>query len=93
MRPDSKIALTLTTSLLFAKPAFAVAGKDFLPQNPGEYAIFILICLMLLLMLMLLSMIFVDLWLAIRGYYCRRRIIKELNERYDVLSTDEKEMV
>jgi len=93
MRTASKITLTLTTSLLFAKPAFAVAGRDFLPQHPGDYVIFILIFFMLLLMLMLLSVLFVERWLAIRGYYYRRRIIKELNQRYEVLSTDEKETI
>jgi hypothetical protein len=92
MRTASKIALTLTTSLLFAKSAFA-ADRVFLPQNPGEYATFILIGFLFLVMIVGLSIIFVDLWLAIRGHHYRRRIIKELNERYEVLSTDEKERI
>ena len=48
---------------------------------------------MLLLMLVSLSILFVELWLPIRGYYYRRRIIKELNQRYEVFSTDEKESI
>src|ERR1700685_1023834 len=48
---------------------------------------------MLLSILVLLSLLFVDRWLGIQAHYYRRRITKELNERYDILSTDEKRQI
>ena len=92
MLTASTIALPLTVFLFFGKPAFAADG-GLLPETSGEWAAFIVMCVLLSSVLASLCFLFVTVYLIIRGHYYNCRIINELDESYELLSTDEKERI